>query len=111
MPRFAAWSTGTSVARRCFDVKRPDGLCLACHASDADEAAPRYLDPDAITGAEELQRPGKPRTATGRDEAVLYCVLPRALDTVAEGGIELSIPRFIEAFRSGGADLGADGVE
>jgi polyisoprenoid-binding protein YceI len=72
------------VAGGCGHSEGRGRLCAARHATHADEAGTRHLHPQAVAGAEQLQRLAVPRAAAATDERVLHRVRPRARLPVAE---------------------------
>ena len=60
------------------------GLCLVDHAVDADVAAARDVDPDAVVGLQLMECVGIPGAASGSDVAVLHGVGPAPLALAEE---------------------------
>ena len=88
-------------------------LRAAGHAPYADEAGAGNLDPDAVAGIEQLQRPAVPSVTAATDEAAFHGIVPRAFPGVgAEGMVKLPVPGLVRAIlHDRGTDLGLDRVE
>src|SRR5690606_25466028 len=69
--------------------------------ADADVAGSGDVDPHPVAFGEHVQGVGVPGASAGADEAVAAGVFPVAAFALAEGDIELAIPRL---FRALGAD-------
>ncbi len=80
--------------------------------ANSDEADARNLYPNSIAGCQQLERPAVPRAAASADEAVLHGIQPGALLSLAEGTIELAVPRLCRSIlRSYCAHLSSNWIE